>query len=87
MVSVGLWGQRRKSFLQEHRPTFYNELLLEGRLNCYLVDINEQTQARYDLLLEQMKEHKAESPWEWISLMNNIAACTREDVNAEIILA
>ncbi|MCD8188820.1 MAG: TnpV protein [Clostridiales bacterium] len=45
-------------------------------------------------MVKQMKERKGitgqsktESPWKWISLMNNIAACTREDVNAEIILA
>lgn len=94
MVPIGLWGQRHKSFLKEHRPIFYNELLLDGRLNRYLADINEQAQSRYDLLVEQMKERqgiteqlKTESPWEWIGLMNNIAACAREIVNDEIILA
>ena len=30
---------------------------------------------------------KAEKPWEWIGLMNNIQACAREIVNSEIIFA
>ena len=28
---------------------------------------------------------KAEQPWEWIGLMNNIQACAREVVNSELI--
>jgi len=30
---------------------------------------------------------KAEQPWEWIGLMNNIQACAREVVNSELICA
>ncbi|MCD7738882.1 MAG: TnpV protein [Lachnospiraceae bacterium] len=92
MVPVGLWGQRHKRFLKEHKPILYSELLLEGCLNRYLATIDEQAQDRYDLLIDQMKERqgiteqlKMEAPFEWVGRMNNIAACAREIVNTELI--
>ena len=42
--SVGVWGQRHKRYLKEHRPAFYNALLLSGKLNGYLANIDQQAQ-------------------------------------------
>ncbi len=39
---IGLWGQRHKRYLQEHKRTVYTTLLTSGKLNCYLADIDEQ---------------------------------------------
>lgn len=33
---VGVWGQRHKRYLKEHRPALYNALLLSGKLNSFL---------------------------------------------------
>lgn len=30
-VSAGIWGQRRRQYLREHRKALYNALLLSGR--------------------------------------------------------
>ena len=69
-------------------------LLISGKLNSYLVDINEQAQERLETLIEQMKQAqgvteqlKAENAFEWIGRMNNIRACAVEIVNTEIIYA
>lgn len=37
---IGIWGQRHKRYLKEYRPALYNALLLSGRLNDYLADMN-----------------------------------------------
>ena len=91
---IGLWGQRHRRYLQEHRKSVYTQLLTSGRLNSYLAEIDQQAQERMEILVEQMKQAqgvteqlKAENAMEWVGRMNNIRACAREIVNAEIIYA
>ena len=38
---VGVWGQRHLQYLKEYRRTVYLDLLMSGRLNSYLADIEE----------------------------------------------
>ena len=89
---VGVWGQRHLWYLKEYRRNVYLELLMNGRLNSYLADIEEQAQERFERIIEQMKltqgiteQLKAENAWEWVGKMNNIQACAREIVDREII--
>lgn len=91
---IGIWGQRHKRYLKEYKSVTYTTLLISGKLNSYLVDINEQAQERLETLIEQMKQAqgvteqlKAENAFEWIGRMNNIRACAVEIVNTEIIYA
>ena len=89
---VGLWGQRHLRYLKEYRRNVYLDLLMSGRLNSYLADIEEQAQERFERLVEQMKQAqgiteqlKVENVLEWIGRMNNIQVCAREIVDKEII--
>lgn len=89
---IGLWGQRHRNYLKEHRKATYTTMLIEGKLNVYLADIDKQAGKMYLRLIKQMAEKqgvteqlKAEKPFEWIGLMNNIQACAREVVNSEVI--
>lgn len=89
---VGVWGQRHLQYLKEYRRTVYLDLLMRGRLNIYLTDIEEQAQERFEGIVEQMKQAqgiteqlKADSALEWVGRMNNIQACAREIVDREII--
>jgi CRISPR/Cas system-associated endonuclease Cas1 len=91
---IGIWGQRYKRYLKEHRKATYTTLLTSGKLNTYLANINEQAQERFERLIEQMKQAqgiteqlKAENALEWTGRMNNIRACAMEIVNREIIYA
>ena len=38
-VHIGVWGQRHRRYLKEHRKTAYTRLLTSGKLNSYLNDI------------------------------------------------
>ena len=89
---VGVWGQRHLQYLKEYRRTVYLDLLMSGRLNSYLADIEEQAQERFEKIVEQMKQAqgiteqlKADNAMEWVGRMNNIQACAREIVDKEII--
>lgn len=89
---IGVWGQRHLWYLEEYRRGVYMNLLTSGKLNDYLVDIEEQAQERFARIIEQMKQIqgiterlKVENQMEWIGRMNNIQACAREIVDKEII--
>ena len=68
------------------------ELLLEGKLNEYLHDIDEECYEMMDRLVEKMKEKqgvteklKAENQMLWVGKMNNIIACAEEVVVREVV--
>ena len=89
---IGVWGQRHKRYLKEHKKVVYITLLTSGRLNSYLADIEEQAQERFERIVDQMKQAqgiteqlKAENQMEWVVRMNNIQTCAREAVNVELI--
>ena len=89
---IGVWGQRHKRYLKEHKEAVYITLLTSGRLNSYLADIEEQAPERFERIVEQMKQAhgiterlKAENQMEWVARMNNLQSCAREIVDKEMI--
>ena len=89
---IGVWGERHKCYLKEHKRAVYITLFTSGRLNSYLADIEEQAQKRFERIVEQMKQAqgiteqlKADDTLEWIGRMSNIQACAREIVDKEMI--
>ena len=91
---IGLWGQRHKRYLQEHKRALYATLLTSGKLNDYLADVDKQAEKRFERLVEQMKQSqgiteqlKYENALEWVCRMNNIRAYAREIVEKELIFA
>ena len=83
----------RKSYLQEHRKGLYLELVLAGKLNEHLHQIDEECNQMLDRLVVQMKEvHgvteelKMQDQMAWVGRMNNIRACAEEIVIHEIII-
>ena len=91
---IGLWGQRHKRYVQEHKRVLYITLLTSGKLNSYLSDIDKQAQERFERLIEDMKraqgiteQLKSENQLLWVQRLNNIRACAMEIVNEEIIYA
>lgn len=89
---IGVWGQRHRSYLKEHRRTTYATLLTSGKLNSYLADIDRQAEELFSRLVKQMAEAegvteqlKADNQIEWVGRMNNIRNKAMEIVNSELI--
>lgn len=89
---VGIYGQRHLNYLREHCRVRYINLLTSGKLNAYLVEIDEYIRERLMVLIEQMKQAqgitewlKAENGLEWVQRMNNIRECAMEIVNEEVV--
>ncbi len=94
IAPIGIWGQRRRWYLREHRKTLYNALLLSGKLSSHLVDISQQAEDMFSQLVKLMAEQegiteqlKADSQMEWVGHMNNIRGRAIEIVNDELILS
>ena len=82
----------RKGYLQEYRKGMYMELVLNGKLNEHLHQIDEECYLMMERLTEQMKEKqgvteelKMQDQMAWVERMNNIRACAEEIVLKEII--
>lgn len=89
---IGVWGQRHRRYLKEHRRATYTTLLTSGKLNSYLANIDRQAEKMFLRLVKQMAEAegvtetlKAADPMEWVGRMNNIRNKAMEIVNGELI--
>lgn len=89
---IGVWGQRYLHYLRQHRKALYTELLGSGRLNGYLADLNEQAEAMFLQLIDQMaaregitEQLKAQDQMLWVQRMNSIHDRAKEVVNNDLI--
>ena len=87
-----MWGQWHKRYLKEHRPALYRALLLSGKLDGYLADIDQRAQEMMNLIVQQMAQAqgitealKSTDQMAWVGMMNNIRASATKIVNTEII--
>ena len=91
---IGIWGQRHKLYLQDHKRVTYTNLLTSGNLNAYLADINEQAENMFSRLVKEMakmqgvtEQLKTKNQMVWVGKMNSIRNAAIEVVNKEIIFA
>lgn len=89
---IGVWGQRHKCYLREHKRATYTTLLTSGKLNSYLADIDEQAEEMFSRLIKQMAERegvieqlKVKNQMEWVRRINNIRSRAMTIVAAELI--
>ena len=89
---IGRYGRMRWEYLKTHRRLEYIRLLMEGKLNEYLHEVDKECYERMELLVEQMKagagiteELKASNQMKWVGLMNNVRSAAEEIVIRELI--
>lgn len=89
---IGVWGQRHLRHIKQHRKALYTELQITGKLNGYLAVLNEQAEAMFSELVEQMAERegvteqlKAQNQMLWVQRMNNFKARTEEIIYHDLI--
>jgi len=89
---IGKYGLLRKSYLRDYKPGWYQSMLLTGKLDKHLANIDEQARERFELIVEQMKqaeqvteELKAKDQLAWVQTMNSICNRANEIVRQELI--
>ena len=83
--TYGKYGMLRKQFLKEYRSARYQYMLLTGKLNEHLNQIDQEARKQVEILMEQMvkkqgatEELKAQDQMKWVRLMNNIKVSAEE---------
>ena len=91
---IGIWGKRHLRYLKQHRKVLYSELLISGKLNDYLADLNKQAEELFSRLVKQLAEKegvtevlKAENLMLWVQKMNSIRNTAMEIVSSDLIYA
>ena len=89
---IGKYGRMRKRYLKEHRPILFSNLLLSGKLDQHLAEIDHACVEGIDLLTRQMADQedvtealKAADQMEWVRRMNNIQNRAEEIVLNELV--
>ena len=90
--TYGKYGMLRKQFLKEYRSARYQYMLLTGKLNEHLNQIDQEVREQVETLMEQMiekqgvtEELKAQDQMKWVRLMNNIKASAEEIVLKNLV--
>ena len=94
LPTIGVWGQRRKQYLKEHHQALYTALLLSGKLNNHLSEVDEQAEAMFSQLVKQMaaqdsitEQLKADNQMEWVRQMNSARNRAEEVIYNKLIYA
>lgn len=90
--SIGKWGRMYREYLWAHQKILLDDLVLSGELHSHLAKMNTQATARYNCLIEQMKDRegitgalKETDQMAWVGAMNNIRNRAEEIVLRELI--
>ena len=88
---IGKYGNLHLEFIEKHHKGRYNTLLIEGKLNEYLHNIDVEAHKQVERIIERMTEQsgvneelKASSPLSWVQMMHNIKATAEEIILAEV---
>ena len=90
--NLGKYAMMRRSFLKENRPGLYTGMMISGRLNIHLTEVEQQAQAMMERLLTQLAKAegvtetlKARDQMAWVRRMNSITTRAEEIVRKQLI--
>ena len=91
---IGKYGRMRRSYLKEHRPILYTNLLTSGTLHRHLAEIDQACNERMEIIVSAMAQQegvtealKATDQMEWVRRMNSIRSRADEIVLTELVYA
>lgn len=89
---IGKYGKMRHSYLRNHKEPLFTALMMQGKLNNHLEEIDKSAQEMYDCILVGLKEQygiteklKAENQLVWVHMMNEIHQIAEDIVLTDLI--
>ena len=85
---IGNYGRMRLRFLKTSKPCRYTTLLMTGKLNEHLHEVDVQAQEILNQFIkaaEQTAPDKEAQQMEWVRHMNSAKASANEVINHELI--
>lgn len=91
---LGKYGMLRKTYLKQQQPMMYDRLLLAGKLDDHLREIDALATEQVDRIIADLADSegvdeqlKATDQLRWVGLMNSFKATAEEVVLQEIVYA
>ena len=91
---IEMWGRKYLRYIKKHRPVRYTTLLLSGKLNSHIVEIDKRATEMFDRLVKQLADKegiteqlKAHDQMAWVQRMNNVRNQAEAIINAELVSA
>lgn len=89
-ITFGKYGMLRKTYLKENRRGMYASLMMQGKLNSHLAEIDRMARERVELIVSQLLQNdpapdKAADQMGWVQHMNSLKDQAEEIVLAELI--
>ena len=89
---LGKYGRMRQTYLREHRPILWNQMILSETLFPHLREIDETANQRLEQMMPELMKSagvtealKASDPMKWVGLMNNLQNAAEEIILKELI--
>ena len=84
------YGRMHRAFLQEHKPIFFDDLVLTEQLFPYLYEVQEIAEKRVEVIMEGLlvknpAPDKEADAMAWVGHMNLLKAMAEEVVIREVI--
>ena len=91
-MSQGKYSRMRLEYLKRYKRGLYTELMLDGKMEEHLGEIQKTAQTRVEEIVEQLakenqvnEQMKQENQLQWLGLMNNFGNQAEEIVFDELI--
>ena len=89
---MGKYGMLHKTYLKKNKPMLYDRLLLVGKLDSHLMDIDRRATKMVEQMTREMarangvdETMKANNQMAWVQAMNNFKASAEEAVLRQLI--
>ena len=89
---IGKYGRMRLAYLKKWRKSLYNDLLLSGKLQQHLLDIDRDAREEFEIIVQQSakaegvtEDLKKQDQMEWVRRMNSIRDRADEFIRHDLI--
>jgi len=88
--ALGKYGRMRRIFLEQNKPMFFNDMILNETLFPHLWEVQQTCKKRMKLLMNELLEKnpapdKATQQLVWVAHMNSLKAQVEEIVLRELV--
>lgn len=91
-LELSRYGRAKLDYMKRHQKVLYTNLLVNGQLHEYLMDVDRRANDVYDKLLIEYKQQrnitealKEHDQMQWVQEMNNIINCINEVIYHDYI--
>lgn len=89
-ATIGKYGMLRRTFLREHKKNWYQSMLLTGKLDRHLLEVEKMADERLDILMKGLLQShpapdKEANQLAWAAHMNGLMAMAEEIVLLELV--